>query len=113
MSHLTYFALMAERIDIIAPTTTAIIDGQQGQENWFRSDVIVSLNAQDNENGLGVDYTLYRVEGNDWEQYVSPLLFANEGHHKIEFYSVDEDENIEQIKSVEFADITPLLLQMT
>ena len=101
-SHLTYFALMAERIDTIAPTTTAAIVGQQGDQNWFRSDAVVNLNAQDNENGLGVDYTLYKVEGDDWQQYTIPLLFADEGHHKIEFYSVDKDENIEQIKSVEF-----------
>lgn len=93
---------MAERADTIAPTTTAILDGQQGEQNWFRGDVVVNLNAQDNENGLGVDYTLYKIEGEDWEQYSTPLLFADEGHHKIEFYSVDNDENIEQIKSVEF-----------
>lgn len=102
VSHLTYFALMAERADTIAPTTTAILDGQQGEQNWFRSNVTVNLSAQDNENGLGVDYTLYKIEGVDWEQYSTPLLFVDEGHHKIEFYSVDKDENIEEIKSIEF-----------
>lgn len=102
VNHMTYFALMAERADTVAPTTTANLSGDQGQTHWFRSDVSVSLNAQDNEGGLGIDYTLYRIGGGDWEVYSSPLTFTNEGHHKVEFYSVDKDENIEDLKSIEF-----------
>ncbi len=106
VNHLTYFALMAERIDTITPTTTAITDGQEGKENWFRSDVAVSLNPQDNTNGLGVGYTLYKIEdgenATDWTTYKTPVTFIQEGHHKIEFYSVDKDENIENAKSIEF-----------
>ena len=106
--HLTHFALMAERKDIIPPTTTAILNGQQGQLNWFSEDVTLTLNAEDNENGLGPDYTLYRIEGKDWETYKTPLTFTTEGHHKIEFYSVDRDENVESSKSIEFdIDKTP------
>lgn len=108
VNHLTHFALMAERIDTTAPTTSAVLTGSQGQPNWFRSDVQVTLVAEDNEGGLGVDYTLYKLEGGDWQEYTSPLSFTNEGHYKIEFYSVDNDENIEEIKSVEFnIDKTP------
>ena len=29
------------------------------------------------------------------------MIFTTEGHHKLEFYSVDKDENIEEIKSIE------------
>jgi len=108
IDHLSHFALMAERKDTISPTTTAILDGLQGQQNWFRSDVIVTLDAKDNEGGLGVDYTLYKIEGKDWDTYKTPLTFTKEGHHKIEFYSVDKDENVEEVKSVEFdIDKTP------
>ncbi len=105
---MTQFALMAERADTIPPITNAILTGQQGQDNWFRSDVSVSLIAKDNEGGLGIDYTLYKKDGGDWDTYSTPLTFSTEGHHKIEFYSVDKDENIESIKSVEFdIDKTP------
>lgn len=102
VDHMTYFALMAERKDTIAPNTQAILNGQKGQDNWFRSDVEVVLNAQDNEGGLGIDYTLYKIGEEDWEIYTSPLQFQNEGHYKIQFYSADKDENLEEIKSVEF-----------
>lgn len=98
--HLSHFALMAERSDTTAATSTAVLDGGEGQENWFRSDVKVSLNAKDDN--LGVDYTLYKIEGGDWQTYKDVLIFTAEGHYKIEFYSVDKDENIEDVKSVEF-----------
>lgn len=102
LNHLSYFALMAERLDTIAPTTTAILDGKQGEPNWFRSDVQLNLNPQDNPGGLGVDYTLYKIDDQDWQQYMSPSTITNEGQHTVEFYSVDIDENIEEIKSVSF-----------
>ena len=99
--HFTYFALMGEKKDIIAPTTSSLIDGLDGEENWFRSNVLISLNADDGS-GIGTDYTVYKKDGNDWETYSTPITFSEEGHHKIEFYSVDKDENIEEIKTFEF-----------
>lgn len=102
INHMTHFALMAERIDTIAPTTVPILAGEQGQANWFRSDVQVTLDAKDNEGGLGVDYTMYRLPSGDWEIYNNPLNFTDEGHYKIEFYSADNDENFEEFKSIQF-----------
>jgi hypothetical protein len=102
LNHFSYFALMAEKIDTTPPTTTPILSGLQGQLNWFRSDVEVTLSAQDNENGLGIDYTLYKINDGDWQQYSTPLTFSTEGHYKVEFYSVDKGDNIEEVKSIEF-----------
>lgn len=102
LSHFTYFALMAERIDTVPPITIPVLDGQAGQDNWFRSEVQVTLDTQDNEGGLGVDYTMYRLEGGDWEIYTHPFTINSEGSYKIEFYSADKDENLEEIKLVEF-----------
>lgn len=102
LNHMTHFALMAERLDTTAPVTTAALTGEQGQTNWFKSDVNIALSSADNSGGLGTDYTMYRKEGEDWEIYTTPLSFTNEGHYKIEFYSADKDENLEVIKTVEF-----------
>lgn len=102
VNHMTYFTLMAERIDTTPPKTVATLDGQQGQTGWFRSDVTVRLEAEDNEGGLGVDYVLYKLKDKDWEVYKAPLNITDEGAYKIQFYSVDNDENIEDIKTVEF-----------
>lgn len=102
LGHLSYFALMAQRLDTIAPTTITVLTGNEGQPNWFRSDVQVTLNAVDNLDGLGVDYTMYKIDGGDWQQYSLPFTLTDEGPHTVEFYSVDKDENIEEVQSVQF-----------
>ena len=83
--------MLGERKDTTPPTTTAILNGTNGQPSWFRSDVQFSLNAEDND--LGVYYTVYKTNEGEWEIYDSPLNFTSEGHYKVEFYSVDNDEN--------------------
>lgn len=103
ISHLTYFALMAERKDTVAPTTTVNLQGQKGTNNNFRSDVSLSLTSQDNEGGLGVEFTAYAIGETQWQAYTTPLSFSAEGKYKIYFYSQDKDGNIEEIKSVEFS----------
>jgi hypothetical protein len=62
----------------------------------------MNLNATDNEGGLGVDYTVYRVNDEDWQQYFTPKIFTEEGSYRIEYYSVDMDENVEEVKTVIF-----------
>ncbi len=102
INHMTYFGLMAERIDNLAPATNVDLEGQMGDPNWFRSDVKVNLNPQDNEGGHGVDYTFYKLNEEDWKLYTAPLIFTNEGNYKIQYYSVDKDDNIEEVKTKEF-----------
>ncbi len=101
-NHLTQFALVAERKDIAPATTSAFIFGVMGNEGFYRSNALVSLVASDNTNGLGVNYILYRREDGDWEKYVSPIEFSASGKHKLEFYSVDNDENVEDPKIISF-----------
>src|SRR4030042_720406 len=109
--HLSYFALMAERLDTTSPITNLILNGQKGDNGWFKSDVEISLDAQDNEGGLGVDYTLYKIDEEDWQQYMQSFIVSDEGSHKIEYYSVDKDENIEETKLVEISiDKTPPII---
>jgi murein DD-endopeptidase MepM/ murein hydrolase activator NlpD/N-acetylneuraminic acid mutarotase len=102
VDHLTYFALMGERIDTVAPTTTATLSGTQGEESWYRSDGGININAQDNEGGLGVDNTQYKIDDEDWQPYSVPFSITEEGHHKIQYYSQDNDGNLEDVKTVEF-----------
>lgn len=108
ISHASFISLMAERLDILPPQTTPSFTGTEGLSNWYRSDVTVTLNARDNEGGSGVDYNAYKINNQDWEKYQDPLILTGEGHYKIEFYSADKDENIEEPQSIEFdIDKTP------
>jgi murein DD-endopeptidase MepM/ murein hydrolase activator NlpD len=109
-SHLTYFAIMGERKDMIPPATSAELQGERGDGNWFRGDVNLALNATDSadEDQAGVDYILYKIEGEDWKTYTGSLGFTEEGNYKVSFYSVDKDGNIEDVKTIEFdIDKTP------
>jgi len=99
---------MGEVKDNTAPTTEAIIQGKGGQDNWYRSTVSVELNGKDNDNGVGLQYTLYTINGNDWFEYKEPLVFENEGIHSITYQSFDKAENTEDRKTITFhIDKTP------
>lgn len=108
VDHLTYFALMGERADTISPTTMGELIGNGASGAWYRSDVGLTLNAQDNDGGLGIEQILYKIEGEDWNTYSTPLNFTEEQSYKVSFYSVDKDNNVEDVKSAEFhIDKTP------
>jgi murein DD-endopeptidase MepM/ murein hydrolase activator NlpD len=100
--HASYFVLAGERMDTTAPTTTAEIFGTQGESDWFRSDVEVVLNSEDNEGGFGVEYTSYKLDDGDWQEYLTPLTVVDEGEHEIQYFSVDNEENVEEVKSTVF-----------
>ena len=103
LNHMTYFALMAKRKDILPPTTTTNIEGEKGIDSWYRSNIKVSLIATDNENGLGSEYTFFKLDNNEWKLYSEPLQLSEEKNYHLEFYSIDKDENIESLKSLDFS----------
>lgn len=101
-SHFSQFAVMGEVKDLTPPTTQIALTGDKGQENWYRSNVAVELTGEDNEGGIGLQYTLYTTNGNDWFEYSQPLIFDQEGSYKITYQSFDKYENTEERKTVEF-----------
>ncbi len=101
-THFSHFALMGELKDTTSPTTTAVLNGEKGQETWYRSDVQLVFEAQDNDGGLGIAYTLYKVNDDEWKKYQTPLVFTEEGDYKILFFSSDPAENIENKKEIAF-----------
>jgi hypothetical protein len=57
------------------------------------------LNATDDISGVNTTY--YRVDGGEWETYTVPFILSEDGLLSIEYYSVDNVGNIEDVKSVE------------
>ncbi len=101
INHFSFFALMGEVNDTDAPITEAIFTGDKGQENWYRSDVTVSLDATDDN--LGVDYIYYKKQDEDWIKYSTPLTFTEEGNYRIQFYSGDKGRNVDDVKTITFS----------
>ncbi len=92
-------------IDPYPPETTASLDPTipNGFNNWYVSDVTISLSAADNPGGSGVEKTEYSLDGGTtWQTYSVPFLETAEGETNIMYRSVDKVGNIEQSKPVSF-----------
>ena len=99
--------------DITPPVTTHEFYGTMGYEDWFVSDVTILLTATDDISGVNVTY--YRLNNGEWEVYAVPINIWDEGYHVIEYYSVDNAGNEEDVKGpFDFKkDATPPTIELT
>lgn len=81
------------RVDNTAPTTQISASGTAGANGWFRSAVQVSLNASDTQ--VGVNVTMYRVDGGPTMVYSGPFTISGEGQHQVLYWSNDKLSNTE------------------
>jgi len=93
--------LPAQPFDITPPTTSVSFSDTIGQNDWYLSDVLVTLTAFDNENGTGVDRTEYSFDQQTWQTYTELFTISEEGTHTVYYRSIDKAENIEEAKSIE------------
>ncbi len=115
-NHLTQFAVMGEKIDSVAPSTNTIISGtptNNPNEYTNETPVIVSINTTDEPviGSLGIDYTIYKINDEEWKQYEDPLPFNEIGEYDIFYYSVDKDGNIEDVKELVFSIVNHIELE--
>jgi len=100
-------------VDNTAPVTTVDIypSYPDGENNWYISNVHVVLLATDEPGmlfatgepfGFGVDYTMYRINEGDWQEYTGPFTVDDDDEYTLEFYSVDYAGNKEEAKSIGF-----------
>lgn len=101
-SGFSQFALMGEVIDSQAPSTEYELDGSKGADNWYNSSVNITFNGIDNIGGLGLEYTLFKLNDEEWLEYQAPVLVESEGEHTIKYKSIDKVYNLEEQKSLEF-----------
>jgi len=50
----------------------------------------------------GVNVTYWKINEEEWETYVEPFVIENPGYYVIEYYSIDNAGNIEDVKSTDF-----------
>ncbi|HEC94566.1 MAG TPA: DUF11 domain-containing protein, partial [Thermoplasmatales archaeon] len=98
--------------DTTPPNTTIKLSGTKGNNGWYVSDVVVTLNAVDDASGVShTFYRLFHIKTPgilQWQEYTGPFMVTNEGRFTLEFYSVDNAGNVEKIKSAKFKiDKTP------
>lgn len=96
IDHMSEFALMAEKKDQEPPNTEIEITGEEGEESWFRSDVTINFNPSDDND---IEYTLFKINDDDWQKYTSSIHLFNEGLYEISYMSRDVYGNEEDTKS--------------
>lgn len=87
--------------DAVAPTCLARLSGSQGFGGWYTSAVQVSLEAQDEPGGSGIQSLFYRFGGGEWVVYAGPLSVSSEGTTPISFYAIDAAGNASAEQQVE------------
>jgi hypothetical protein len=88
------------KIDQTDPVTTHSLSGEMGENDWYVSDVEVTLDAIDATSGI--DETKYRIDGGSWQTYTAPFTVSIDGEHTVDYYSVDMAGNEESTKTVLF-----------
>ena len=88
------------RDDTTPPVTTIyfVPPEPNGLNNWYISDIKITLEATDDISG--VDFIKYLLDDNDWIIYTSPLIIKSDGFHRITYYAVDKAGNVEQPSEV-------------
>lgn len=71
-----------------------------GSNEWYTSDVTVSLDASDDTSG--VTTTEYQINDGTWTVYNGSIPAFGDGVHTVNYRSTDLAGNVEQLKTVEF-----------
>ncbi len=89
------------KIDKTEPSTVAYKSGSRGTDDWYRGDVKIGLNGDDDTSGYKTSF--YTLENDvNYIEYTEPLILSDNGNYKIFYYSVDKAGNMEENKSVSF-----------
>ncbi len=81
----------------VLPTTTARLDGTLGRNDWYLSDVQVTLTAICVEN-LATLISEYSFDNTNWIPYSAPFTISDEGSTSVYFRSSDNCGHVEQAK---------------
>lgn len=80
--------------DLTPPVTTASTAGTLGTNDWYTSNILVTLTATDT--GSGVASTTYSLNnGTTWIEHTNPFSITTEGISTILYHSTDKAGNIE------------------
>jgi len=82
--------------DSTPPATTISLSGVLGDNDWFTSDVSVTLSATDDTE---VAKTEYSFNNTTWITYTAPFTITDEGETVVYYKSTDKAGNLETVKT--------------
>ena len=78
------------------PTTSIALYGTQGSNNWYRSEVRVSLSATDNSGGSGVKLIQYQLNNGNWQSIngsSTSFTVSEDGSYTLRYKAQDDSGN--------------------
>ncbi len=84
-------------VDTTLPVTNISINGTEGDNDWYTSNVTVTLLPTDATSGI--DKTYYLLNNGTWATYTTSITISSEGENIIRFYSIDEAGNEEDVNT--------------
>ncbi len=81
--------------DTTAPTTTINLFGTTGSNGWWKSAVNVTLRGVDEEDGTGVAFVEYSLNGGAWQRYTGTFLVAAQATTAVRARATDRAGNAE------------------
>jgi hypothetical protein len=100
-SHFSKFALLAEKLDAVPPTTILTTD-RETANGWYYANPTVTLVPYDE--GFGSNAQIYYAIDNisSMQRYSAPFVYSNNGISTLYFKSIDNSENVEELQSFVF-----------
>jgi len=86
-------------VDTTPPMTSQTVTGTTNPNGEYLNTATIVLTVEDNLNLYA--YTDYRVDSGLWRRYTGPFTVQTDGHHWIDFFSVDYAGNSEAIRRIE------------
>ncbi|MBE0518913.1 MAG: chitobiase/beta-hexosaminidase C-terminal domain-containing protein, partial [Thermoplasmata archaeon] len=76
-------------IDMTAPEATSVPSGTLGENDWYTSTVMLSIQCSDGSLGSGIASVTIRIDGGFWISYTSPVSMSEDGVFLVEYYCTD------------------------
>ncbi len=92
--NVTTTAAQTYSVDTTAPVITPAVTGTNGNNSWYKSNVLLSASANDATSGM--DTFEVTVDGGAWMAYPAPIT-VSDGNHSVQFRATDKAGNASQI----------------
>jgi hypothetical protein len=85
-------------VDNTPPFTVLMANGTQGEQGWYTNNITITFQSIDNTST--VFFTKYQINAEPFQVFNQTFFVTSEGTTQINYYSMDEANNIEQEKTV-------------
>jgi hypothetical protein len=88
--------------DTVSPATSIVVSGNLDADWRYIENATVTLTAEDNAGGSGVDKIEYKLDGGAWTTYTEPVKVTGIGSHSVWYRASDKAGNVSAEKGGAF-----------